>query len=100
VNQKSNSDELLRLYTSLFRELLRAALESDPSVKYNFRALTPERQHAIEAAVTRRSEALAESFQDHLRRAGFKPGRVDKEALTQMVRDFLNKSARGVALDR
>lgn len=89
-----NEKDRIRLYSGVLRELLLAAIESDPSVKYNFRTLSAHKQEAIRSEVNRRSQDLAAQFSELLKEKRVDVERADRERLKVLAREFLVKAAK------
>ncbi len=84
-----------RLYSALFREFLLATMQSDDSVKVNFRALDPVKQEEITAEVERVSQQLGNEFEVYLKEHGINPLTANAKTLRSIAHAFLRDVSSG-----
>ena len=92
MKHRMTSEEAVSFYSSLFRELLTAAVESDESVKHNFRGLPASTQDKVKAEIDRKSRELAQSFHEYLTQVRVDPSHAPYQELQRLVRKFLADS--------
>jgi hypothetical protein len=90
------SDRLLEeYYAGIFRELLEAALTTDPKIKVSFRRLPPANQAQALDSVVRESERLGRQFKQFLEQKGRAGVKLSVQEVKELTERFLQKHAPG-----